>query len=115
MENFQELAKLEVDALNKKITELESENSKLKKVIVDNDLEDEIDEINVTSIEEQICVNGIRHINQLVESQDYDDKDIKNFDTLYRTLRSIRGYDTKKIPKIKAGDVKGLLKIVDQG
>ena len=112
-DNFYEELQLEMESLNKKINKLEAENSKLKKVIVDNELEDEIEEVNCTSVEELICVNGIRHIAQLVEAQDYTDKDIKNFDILFRTLRSIRGIDTTKKVKADITNVKDLLKIVE--
>jgi len=114
MENFQEIIQQELEDLKKKLTMLEAENAKLKKVVIDNELEEEIEDIDCVSLEEQICINGIRHIASKVEAQDYDDKDIKNFDTLYRTIRSIRGHDSKKVPKAKVGNIKDLLKIAGQ-
>lgn len=103
---------LELDALKKKISELESENAQLKEVIKVNDLEDEIGEISLLSIEEKICMDGIRHIASLIEAHDYSDKDVKNFDVLYRTLRTIRGQAAPP-KKVKSADVGELLKIVE--
>jgi hypothetical protein len=103
---------LEFDALKKKISELESENAQLKEVIKFNDLEDEIGDISVVSIEEKICMDGIRHIASLIESHDYTDKDVKNFDTLYRTLRTIRGQAAPP-KKVKSTDIGELLSIVE--
>jgi len=101
----------ELLALQKRIAELENQNDKLKYVIKENDLEDEIEDIDCTSLEEQICSGGIRHIASLVESQDYDDKDIKSFQILYNTLRAIRGA-APSTKKTKVADVAELLKIV---
>ena len=101
----------ELVALQKRITELENQNSRMKAVLKVNDLEDELDDIDCNSVEENICVNGIRHIASLIEAQDYTDKDVKNFEILYKTLRSIRGVSgpTKKTKPMNVAD---LLKIV---
>jgi len=101
----------ELDALQKKISELENENARMKEILKVNDLEDELEGIDCTSIEEKICVDGIRHISSKIEAQDYDDKDVKNFDTLYKTLRVIRG-TSMPTKKTKPMDIKDLLKIV---
>ena len=102
----------ELLALNKRISDLESENGRLKQIIKDNDLEDEIDDVDCTSLEEKICVKGIRYIAELVESQDFDDKDVKNFDILYKNLRAIRGQSPSTVKKGKGASVADLLKIV---
>jgi len=102
----------ELLALNKRISDLEAENGRIKQVIKDNDLEDELDGLDCTSLEERICINGIRYIAQLVEAQDFDQNDIKNFDILYKTLRSIRGMSAPSSKKTKVADVSELLKIV---
>ena len=102
----------ELLALNKRISELEAENGRIKQVIKDNDLEDELDDIDCTSLEEKICIDGIRHIAQLVEAQDYDKSDISNFEVLFRTLRTIKGVSTPLTKKTKVADVSELLKIV---
>lgn len=105
----------ELLALNKRISELEAENGRIKQVIKDNDLEEELEGIDCTSLEEKICIDGIRHIASLVEAQDYDQNDIKNFDTLYKTLRVIRGMSAPSKKKTKITDVSELLKIVGKG
>jgi len=101
----------ELLALNKRISELEAENGRIKQVIKDNDLEDELEGIDCTSLEEKICIDGIRHIASLVEDQDYDQNNIKNFDTLYRTLQTIRGKTPAPTKKGKGASVAELLKI----
>tara|TARA_R110000851_G_scaffold23718_7_gene69193 strand:- start:114 stop:470 length:357 start_codon:yes stop_codon:yes gene_type:complete len=106
-------AGVEALALSKRVSELEAENSRIKQVIKDNDLEDELEGLDCTSLEEKICMDGIRHIASLVEAQDYDQNDIKNFDTLYRTLRSIRGKVSSATKKTKVTDIKTLLKIAE--
>jgi len=105
----------ELEALQKRIAELEVENSRLKHVIVENELEEEIEGIDCTSIEEVICTQGIRYIGSLVEAQDFDKSDIQNFDTLYKTLRTIRGLTTPSTKKNKVTNVSELLKIVGKG
>ena len=102
----------ELESLRKKVVGLETENSKLKKVIKDNDLEDEIEDIDLTSIEEQICMNGIKHIAERVKFDDFDDKDVKNFDTLVKALRMIRGQSVPKESK-KKFNIQDALKIVE--
>ena len=103
---------LELRALQDRIDKIESENSKLKEIIIDNDLEEELEGIDCTSIEEQICLNGIKHIAELVKNNSYDDKDIKNFDVLLKALRMIRGQAVPK-SKEKKTDIKEALKIVE--
>ena len=92
----------ELLALNKRISELEAENGRIKQVIKDNDLEEELEGIDCTSLEEKICMDGIRHIASLVETHDYDQNDVKNFDTLYKTLRTIRGMSAPSKKKDKS-------------
>ena len=106
---------LEIKALKDRISEVEAENSKLKEVIVQNDLQDEIEDIDCTSLEEQLCVNGIRYIAAKVRDQDFDDKDVKSFQTLYSVLQNIRGNKglgtTKSNKKVSTAD---LLRIVEK-
>lgn len=101
----------ELIALQKRIAELENENARMKEVLKINDLEDEVSDIDCGSIEERICVEGIRYIASLVEAQDFDKDDVKNFDTLYKTLRTIRG-TSGPVKKTKPMNVSDLLKIV---
>ena len=110
--DFEHDAALELKAQKEKIDKLEAENSRLREVVKDNGLEDEIDDIDCRSIEEKICVDGIRYIASLVESHDQTKDDIINFNTLYNILRSIKGKKgtDKKKPKGEVGD---LLKILE--
>lgn len=101
----------ELEALNKEIADLQLENEKLKRIIRDNDLEEELDDIDATSLEEKICINGIRYIASLVEAQDFDDKDIRNFDTLFKVLRTIQG-KSQPAKTNKKVDIADALKIV---
>ena len=101
-----------LESLKKQLSELEIQNEKLKEIIRDNDLEDELEDINVSSMEEKICYNGIRYIASLVEAQDFDDKDIRNFDTLFKVLRTIQGKSQPSTKKMKKTDITDALKIV---
>ncbi len=101
---------LELRNLQKQLNETKVENSRLKEVIRDNELEDEVD-FDCSSVEEGICINGINHIALLVEAHDYDKKDVESFEKLYNILRSIRGKAPAGKKKVK-GDVAELLKIV---
>lgn len=103
---------LELEASIERISQLESENAKLKEVIVVNDLEDEIEGVELTSIEEKICMDGIKDIAEKVRTHQYDDKDVKSFETLYRVLRQIRGQNTNNVPKSKKVDITDALKVV---
>jgi len=103
---------LEIRNLQNQISELKVENSRLKEVIRDNELEDEV-EIDCTSIEEGICINGINHISLLVRDQQYDKKDVESFEKLYNILRSIRGKAPAGKKKVK-GEIADLLKIVEK-
>jgi len=101
----------EIQALKKDVAELRAENGRIKEVIVENGLEEEIADIDCSSIEEKICINGIQHIAQLVRDQDFDDKDVKNFQVLFNVLRSIKGKEPSDTRK-KSADVKKLMSIV---
>ncbi len=103
---------IELKALKDRVSEVEAENSKLKEVIIDNDLEEQVEGIDCTSLEEQICVNGIRYIATLVRDQEFDDKDIKSFETLLKCLRTIRGKGDKLVKTKKQETTAELLKIV---
>ena len=104
---------LELEASFERISELESENAKLKEVIINNELEEEIEGVDFTSIEERICMDGIKDIAEKVRTHQYDKDDVKNFDTLYRVLRQIRGQSTATAPKAKKVDITDALKVVN--
>jgi hypothetical protein len=101
----------EIKALRKKLADLELENDKLKKIVIDNDL-DENDEF-ITD-EEFICINEIRKLKQLSEQSGLTKDDVQALDILHKNLRMIRGKSTegKKSSKKKAS-VAELFKIVE--
>tara|TARA_R110000796_G_scaffold41674_1_gene103047 strand:- start:328 stop:696 length:369 start_codon:yes stop_codon:yes gene_type:complete len=102
----------ELKALKGRISAVEAENGKLKDIIIENGLEDELEGIELTSVEEQICIDGIRYIAALVRDQDFDDKDIKNYDILLKNLRQIRGKNDSMVKPTKKESTAELLKIV---
>lgn len=102
---------LEIKNLTKQLSEANAFISKLKEVIVDNQLEDEVD-FSCVSTEEVLCINGINHIAQLVEAQDYDKNDIASFEKLFNILRAIRGKEASGNKKIKSSEAAELLSIV---
>jgi hypothetical protein len=102
----------ELKALKERISAVEAENGKLKDIIIENDLQDELEGINFTSVEEQICMDGIRYIATLVRDQDFNDKDVKSFETLLKCLRTIRGKGEALVKTTKKESTADLLKIV---
>lgn len=106
----------EIKSLRKKIQDLESENQKLKQILIDNDLMDEVKEVSTTlSDEEFICINEIRKIKELSENGFLEEEDVRKMDILYKNLRAIRGQAPaeKENKKLKKADVKDLFKIVE--
>jgi hypothetical protein len=104
----------EIESLRKKIIELESENQKMKQVILDNELEDEIDGLDSISEEEYICIKGIGHLKKLYENGTFQKEDTQQLDLLIKNLRLIRGQSTKKPKgkKLKTDDLGELFSIV---
>lgn len=118
MKDLYKELELELKASKDKITELENKVSILKQIILENDLEEDIpSDIDTISLEERICIDGINHIAELVNSHQYDDKDIRNFDTLFKIFRTIRGKSVPSEGKNKKTDpqeIKNLLSIVNE-
>ena len=79
----------EIEALRKKIAELEKEAYKLREIIRDNDLD--ISEIPDMSDEEYICVSQISRMKDQSDSAAFDQEQAKIFDTLVKDLNLIRG------------------------
>jgi hypothetical protein len=100
--------------LKDRVSTLSVENTRLKEVLKENDLLDELPDLDYISVEEKLCLDGINHIADRVKTQQYDDQDIKNFDTLFKVLRAVRG---QSVPdgkgKQNKTSVKDLLKIVE--
>ena len=102
---------IEIEALRKRLFELEQENAKLKQIMRDNDIEDS----DLTmSDEESICINEIRNLRDLSNVGSFGKEEAQILDLLYKNLRLIRGLSTEKIgKKQKPIDVKELFKIVE--
>ena len=107
-------AEFEIKRLKKQILELESINQRMKVVIVDNELEDEIEGIDSMSEEEYICVKGIGHLKKLYENGTFGKDDTQQLDILIKNLRLIRGQSTRstKGKKLKTDDIGELFSIV---
>lgn len=107
-------AEFEISVLKKKLIELESENQKMKQVILDNELEEEIEGLSSISEEEYICVKGIGHLKKLFENGSFTKDDTQQLDILIKNLRMIRGQSSKKSKskKLKSEDVAELFSIV---
>ena len=103
---------MELEAIRRELDKLRDENKNLKKIIADNDFDDEFGIEKEVSPEEEICVKGISSILELVRANTFDPKDIQTYDILHKNLRLIRGHvdDTKKKPKSKTAAE--LLKLV---
>lgn len=113
MSNYKDV-EYEISILKDKILQLESENQKMKQVILDNELEDEIDGLDAISEEEYICVKGIGHLKKLFENGNFTKDDTQQLDILIKNLRMIRGQNSKKAKgkKLKTEDVAELFSIV---
>lgn len=105
---------LEVKALRAEIKKLKSQNKEYEKVLLDNDLGDEIGIEKSMTPEEEICVRGIEQILELVKQGVADKNDIQNFDTLHKNLRLIKGHNDTKAKKSKPSKIGDLLKIVEE-
>lgn len=102
-----------VALLNKRIQELEIQNAKYKKLLVDNEVIEEDVQINEVEI---ICVSEIKKLKDLSEGRGLDLNDVKMLDILHKNLLQARG-SYKEDSKKKTGpkDVAELLRIVEKG
>lgn len=82
-------AQFEIDALRKKISEVEKELLRLQLIIKDSDLD--IDDIPEMSDEEYICIQQITRLREQSEGMAFDQEQTKIFDTLVKDLNIIRG------------------------
>ena len=106
---------MELEALRRELDSLRKENDTIKKVIIENGLEDEVANFKAVSPEEQICIDGIKHLVDVFKNGTFDKNDALNFDILHKNLRMIKGQaipsNSKK--KEKPVDIKELLRIVE--
>lgn len=113
--NSEEMSKnFELDILREEIKRLKEENLKLKKIVSENELDEEIDKELIMSDEESICVNEIKKLKKLSDLGGLSHEDVKTLDILHKNLRMIRGQsvDAPKKSKKKAS-VQDLFKIVE--
>jgi len=90
----------EIDALRKKISELEKEVMKLTSIIRDNELD--IDDVLDMSDEEYICLQQIAKLKNQSDEMAFDQEQAKIFDTLVKDLNIIRGGAGKRKAKSKS-------------
>ena len=119
MDDFKDMEEsFEIKALQKKVAEQKAEIEKLRQVIKDNDLEDEIEDAAEMSDAEFICVKGLEHLKKLYDTGTFEKTDTVQVKTLVETLRMIRGQssgDKKGGKPLKTNDVGKLLEIAKGG
>lgn len=102
---------LELKVLRKEVEALKKQNKHYEKILVENDLGDEIGVETILTPEEEICVKGIDQILDLVKQGVADKNDIQNYDILHKNLRLIRN-QSNNVPKTKKATKAELLSIV---
>lgn len=117
MDDFPEIddAQFELNSLQKKISEQKAEIEKLRQVIKENDLEEEVEGAAELSDAEFICIKGLETLKKLFENGTFDKSEVQQVEILVKTLRSIRGQSTdsgKKSKPIKTDNVQELFKMV---
>ena len=113
MSNYVDIDNLEIKQLKKKISELEIELTKAKKILKDNELSDET---SLISDEELICINEIHKLRIASDNGILTFEDVKVLDLLVKNLMVIRGkpfLEEKKVSKKGTKSVAELLSIVD--
>lgn len=103
---------MELKALRAEVDKLKKQNKEYEKLLLENDLGDEIGLERVVSPEEEICLLGIEQILDLVKNGAADKNDIQNYDILHKNLRLIRNQSTDA-PKYKKATKAELLSIVN--
>lgn len=106
---------LTIKALNEKMSLQEEELKRMKFILKDNDLLDELEAQSTISPEEEVCVKGIEQILEMVRLKSHTPADIKNFDILHNHLLRIRGKNPVDNKKQKVTNVADLLRIVKEG
>lgn len=104
----------EIEVLRNEINSLKEENTKLKKILSENELDGEIDKELLMSDEESICVNEIKKLKKLSDLGGLSHEDVKTLDILHKNLRMIRGQSVDSAKKSKkTANVQELFKIVE--
>jgi hypothetical protein len=105
---------MELKALRSEIDKLKKENKELMKVLLENDLGEEIGVEKVMSPEEEICVDGIRFLAERFKNGTFDTNDTKIFDLLHKNLKMARNEISEtKSKRSKPAKIGDLLKIVE--
>lgn len=104
---------MELKALRDRIEALEAENDAMKKVIIENDLVEEVEASKYVSPEEKICLDGIKYLAEIFANGSFNRNDVNNYDILHKNIRMIRGHDTSLKKKKGSFDPKEALKIVE--
>lgn len=101
-----------IKALRQDIADKEREIADLKLTLFEHGIE----EVSEVSDELFICVNEIKRLrNQSQSSIGLDDKEVKMFEILNKSLHMIKNGIDKKVPKGKEYSSDELMKIVDGG
>lgn len=99
------------------IKELREHNRKLSKKIAEYEKtlnQYDIDDIEIMSDVEYICVEELKKLRSLSDAEGLTDVDVKNLDILHKNLRQVRGQEVqKKKVKEKPRSVEELLSIVN--
>lgn len=115
MDEFKKMEEsFEIQALQKKISQQKAEIEKLRQVIKENDLEDEIENIVEISDAEFICIKGLEHFKKLYENGTFEKGDTQQVEILAKTLRMVRGQEVssnKKSGKTTTNNLGELFKL----
>lgn len=100
----------QIDVLKKELDKVNRELATCKKLLSKYEIDELEDEM---SDAEYICVEEIKKLKRLSETQGLSEVEVKMFDILNKNLRIIQGNVQEKLPtKQKEVDIKELLKIV---
>lgn len=111
-ENKYDDVEFEVNTLKKTINDLEKQVYDLKEVLKAHDLQDMVPDISFMSEEEEICINGIRHLKKLYDNGTFEKSDTQQLEILTKLLMQIRNKTETPVKKSKLPDnVKDLFKI----
>lgn len=113
MSNYVDIDNLEIKQLKKKISELEIELTKAKKILKENELSDETSLISDT---EAICISEIKKLKLASDNSILTLEDVKILDLLHKNLLLAQGKPAEEKNAKKKGtkSVAELLSIVEK-
>ena len=105
---------LELKALKEELDESRAIVDKLKQIIIENELVEELEDANIdiVSVEEKMCREGMNHLATLYTNGSFEYKDTQNFKILFEILQGIRGKQPVKAKKAKKTNIAELMSIV---